>query len=470
MPSRYRFEGFIVSPGRRVILRAGLEVPLIPRYFDLLLLLIAQRHRAVQRGEILDAVWRDVVVSDGALSQAVRTLRRALGDTAREPHFIRTVSRHGYRFVHEGVVEETDEAPAVPAATTPAAEPIPAAPPAPPAGADPFAPALHLLLEDDPADGARPTDDARLEAAASLHLLGTAEALARLDRQPGHERARALLREARWDVAGAGPVPILGEPGWPRSFGALVMLRLRRAARIAASRLGGAAAGGAMAGALAGFAGGLLLQYGPGTGAPAGLPTTLALLGIAAGGIGAIGVGAGLVFAEAVARSMRGAALALCGSLAGGAIGAVLHLAIRGTLTGMFGRDVPAIGGGVEGLAIGAAAGLGYALSTPRPHGGGMATPHGLARVGAALVTGLLCAAAGVAVCRLGGNLVGTSLNQLAHAYSGSRVGLQPLARLLGETDPGPLTRTVSGGLEGLFFGAGLVTGLTRRPRPGPPG
>ena len=52
----------------------------------------------------------------------------------------------------------------------------------------------------------------------------------------------------------------------------------------------------------------------------------------------------------------------------------------------------------------------------------------------------------------------------LAHAYDGSHVGLAPLARMLGEADAGPLTRTVSGGLEGLFFGAGLVAGLTRRP------
>jgi len=458
----YSFEDFTISPGRRTMLRAGREIPLIPRYFDLLLLLIEQRHRSVQRGEILDTVWRDVVVSDGALSQAVRTLRRALGDTAREPRFIRTVSRHGYRFVHEGVVEGHVAAPAtVSAAPGPNATASPGAPP----DGDPIDAALRLLLEGNPADGTRPTDDARLEAAGSLHLLGTDAALARLDRQPGHERARALLREARWDVAGAGPVPLLGQPGWMRSFAVLVALRLRRAARIAAARLGSAAAGGATAGAIAGFVGGVLLQNGPGAGAPAGLPATLALLGIAAGGIGALGVGAGLVFAEAVARSMRGAALTLCGALAGGVTGAFLHLAIRGILAGMFGQDAPAIGGGVEGLAIGAAAGLGYALSTPRPHGGGMATPRRLARVTAALVTGLLCAAAGAILCRLGGNLAGTSLNVLAHAFSGSRVGLAPLARMLGEADAGPLTRTVSGGLEGFFFGAGLVSGLTRRPR-----
>ncbi|HEX6738419.1 MAG TPA: winged helix-turn-helix domain-containing protein, partial [Vicinamibacteria bacterium] len=103
---RYRFAGFEVSPARRHLLREGREVPLIPRYFDLLVLLLERRHEAVHRRDIFDRVWSDVVVSDGALSQAVRNLRRALGDDSREPLFIRTVSRHGYRFTYPEVVEE----------------------------------------------------------------------------------------------------------------------------------------------------------------------------------------------------------------------------------------------------------------------------------------------------------------------------------------------------------------------------
>ena len=73
---RYRFASFVVSPSRRAVIRDGREVPLIPRYFDLLMLLIARRGEAIHRREILDTVWSDVVVSDGALSQAVRTLRK----------------------------------------------------------------------------------------------------------------------------------------------------------------------------------------------------------------------------------------------------------------------------------------------------------------------------------------------------------------------------------------------------------
>ena len=83
-------------------------MPLIPRYFDLLLLLIERRREAVHRNEIFDRVWGDVTVSDSALSQAVRTIRRTLDDDPREPRFIRTVSRHGYQFVFADVIEEDE--------------------------------------------------------------------------------------------------------------------------------------------------------------------------------------------------------------------------------------------------------------------------------------------------------------------------------------------------------------------------
>src|SRR5258708_39201338 len=132
---RYVFAAFVLSPSRRVLLRGPREVSLIPRYFDLLVMLVERRGEAVRRREIFDAVWGDVVVSDGALSQAVRTLRRALGDDPRDPQFIRTVSRHGYQFVHAAVVEEADHG-HLPALAMPDAEP-----PAPPAARDEAAPA-----------------------------------------------------------------------------------------------------------------------------------------------------------------------------------------------------------------------------------------------------------------------------------------------------------------------------------------
>src|SRR5215207_4422255 len=92
-----------------MVLREGRELPLIPRYFDLLVFLIERRHEAVHRRDIFDRVWTDVIVSDSALTQAIRTIRRTLGDDPRGPRFIRTVSRHGYRFVFAEVIEEADD-------------------------------------------------------------------------------------------------------------------------------------------------------------------------------------------------------------------------------------------------------------------------------------------------------------------------------------------------------------------------
>ncbi|HEY6548962.1 MAG TPA: DNA-binding response regulator, partial [Vicinamibacteria bacterium] len=58
--SRYRFGEFTLCPGSRRLLRGPLELRLIPRYFDLLQLLVERRHEAVHRHDIFDRVWSDV--------------------------------------------------------------------------------------------------------------------------------------------------------------------------------------------------------------------------------------------------------------------------------------------------------------------------------------------------------------------------------------------------------------------------
>jgi DNA-binding winged helix-turn-helix (wHTH) protein len=454
---RYVFSEFTLSPARRVLLRSRREVPLIPRYFDLLVLLVERRQEAVARREILDAVWSDVVVSDGALSQAVRTLRRALGDDPREPVFIRTVSRHGYRFVFPDVVEQPDGDSVdlrVPRAEAPSASSASFA------DGDAFNAALERLTAPGPLDG-----EERREAAETLHALGTDEALARLDRDPRRARARALLRDTRWDVAGARPVPLVGQPDLPATLLWLVWLRFRRTERVASQRWAGAAAGGALTGLLAGIAGGLALRFGPGSQASSGVPAALGLVGLVVGGLGAAGVGAGLAAAEVVFRSRRGAALVVGGALGGGAVGAGAHLLALWTIQSLFGRDLSPTAGGFEGLVLGGAAGLGYALTTRRAEGG-MAAPRGWARARVVLVTGLACAAAAALLGATGSYLGAMSLDFVARAFPGSQVGVQPLSRLLGESEPGLVTRVVISGGEGLLFGAGLALGLTRRPPP----
>ncbi|HVH05920.1 MAG TPA: winged helix-turn-helix domain-containing protein [Myxococcota bacterium] len=394
--SSYRFESFVVSRPTRALLRGGREVPLIPRYFDLLLLLLERRHEAVPKQEIFDAVWGDVIVSDGSLSQAVRTLRRALGDDSRNPRFIRTVSRYGYRFVHDGVVEEVagerDRGGAASAAAaaagsgaTSAAAPRDvridagdAETSAPGLRVGDSAAALERLLAGDSARALE--DDDRREAAAVLHGLGTDAALSLIAGREGEAAARALLRDTRWDVAGAGRVPLWGAPHGLAAARLLAAHRLSSARRAVARRGSAAAAGGALAGALAGTLGALLLVAGPSSHASMRLPPTLALIGGIVGGLGAAGVGAGLALAEAASRSQRGAALVIGGALGGGAVGAAFHHVALWSIEGLFGHAPQGLGGGVEGFVIGCAAGVGYALATPRPRGGGMATPRGSAR------------------------------------------------------------------------------------------
>ena len=440
---RYAFGKFVLCPSRRLLLDSGRDVSLIPRYFDLLHLLIRRRDEAIARREILDTVWQDVVVSDGALSQAVRTLRRALGDDPREPRFIRTVSRHGYQFVFPDV-EVLD-------AGTPL-EPLGIlAPDVPDIQA-----AFAALVAESPEDGRR-------AAAENLHRIGTAEALGLLESGPAHARARAMLRDARWDLPQAGPVPIFGAPNPLRTLRELFALRLRRVLRVAGRRYLAAIGGAALAGLAAGFLGGLALYFGPGSQATRVVLGLLPLVGMVIAAAGASGVAAGLCTAEVLIRSRRSLALILFGALGGGAVGGLAHLVGSLVLQGMFGQDLSPVAGGLEGVVLGAATGWGYALATPRTEGG-MATPRGRSRLVAAVLAGSVGALAAAILTWSGSYLGALSLDLLAHSFPGSQVGLEPLARLLGETQPGPVTKLTIGAWEGFMFAFGTILGLTHRP------
>jgi DNA-binding winged helix-turn-helix (wHTH) protein len=455
---RYRFAEFVLSPRRRLLLRDGREQPLIPRYFDLLVFLVQRRHEAVHRRDIFERVWTDVIVSDSALSQAIRTIRRALGDDPREPRFIRTVSRHGYRFVHAEVTEEDDdgawpfEGDASSGLTSEPSAPTPAEP-----EGDAFEPLLERLTR--VATTAAEREDQR-EAAEILHALGTADALRRLGTRPRHEAARALLRDTRWDVGDAGHVPLLGQPGAMAAALELVRLRLRRAARIAAARWAAASIGGGLAGAVGGAMGGLVLAALPGSQASMAVAPVLAAIGACCGAAGGAGVGAGLSATEAVARSRRITALVCGAALGGGLAGLAAQWLARWSLMTLIGVSVD-VGGGMEGLAIGGAAGLGYGLATSGAEG--IAAPRGGRRLRVAAVTAAMCGLAALALTVAGRPLVGGTIHAIAELSAGSQATLTPLARLIGEPDFGPLTGAIVGTGEGLLFGLGLAFGLTRR-------
>jgi DNA-binding winged helix-turn-helix (wHTH) protein len=96
-----RFGGFEFDEGRRQLFRGGEPVPLEPKAFELLRLLISRRPEAVPRADIHEALWQGALVSESSLPGLIRDLRAVLGDDAAAPKFIRTLPRFGYAFCAE---------------------------------------------------------------------------------------------------------------------------------------------------------------------------------------------------------------------------------------------------------------------------------------------------------------------------------------------------------------------------------
>ena len=340
---RFRFDRFILDPANRQLLQDGAPVELNARYLDALALLVSEAGRLVSKERFLNEVWRGVPVTDEALTQCVKTLRRQLGDDAARPRFIETVPKHGYRFV---------------AAVEPAAD-----------AAEPI-----------PAYGIR----------------------------------RFLL------LGGAGTV--------------------------------GAGLAGLVGGLFYGFAG-ASQPLEPGMGA-ASVLLVLLWLTIAAALMG----GAGVSFGTAAAGFARNRAWSIAGGALGGlAVGGAVKLLGLDAFNLLLGRSPGDIPGAAEGFLLGGAVGLGAWL------GGRGREPPSLRRgAAAAALTG---GAAGLFIPLLGGRLMGGSLDQLARSFPGSRLRLDPIGALFGESGFGPVSQTVTGALEGALFG-GFVVGamiLARR-------
>ncbi len=79
--------------------RDGEVIALEPKALDVLLLLIERAPVVVEKGEIFGVVWKDVAVTDNALTRVIAQLRRALDDDARSPRYIETVATRGYRLI-----------------------------------------------------------------------------------------------------------------------------------------------------------------------------------------------------------------------------------------------------------------------------------------------------------------------------------------------------------------------------------
>ena len=100
MPAvRHVFGDVVLDTDRYELRRAGEPVHVEPQVFDVLALLLANRHRVVPKTELLDTVWGDRFVGESALTSRIKAARQAVGDDGSAQKVIRTVHGRGYRFV-----------------------------------------------------------------------------------------------------------------------------------------------------------------------------------------------------------------------------------------------------------------------------------------------------------------------------------------------------------------------------------
>ena len=331
----FRFEDFHLDPADRRLRRGDETVELNARYLDALTLLVGEAGGLVSKDRFLDEVWRGVPVTDEALTQCIRTLRRQLGDDASRPRFIETVPKHGYRFI----------------------APV----------------------------------------------------------QPSEHRRVSMAPSGAW-----------------RQFLLL-------------------GAAGTVGGGIAGFIGGLVYGFAgaaqplaPGMGAVSVLLVILCLT-ILVALLGGGGVSFGIA-AAGFPSARRWPWSVVGGALGGLAIGAAVKLLGLDAFNLLLGRSPGDITGPFEGALLGSAVGLGAGLASRLD-----SLRRGVAS--AALAGGT----AGMLISWLGGHRMGGSLDLLARQFPGSRLRLDRIGALFGETGFGPVSRIATGGLEGGLFGACVV-------------
>jgi DNA-binding winged helix-turn-helix (wHTH) protein/TolB-like protein/tetratricopeptide (TPR) repeat protein len=113
----YSFGRFQLDRRERRLLNDGAPVPLQPKVFDTLVLLVERHGELIGKAEMMEALWPGTFVGESALTKNISDLRKALADGADGTGFIETVPKTGYRFVRPvEIVQEAGIAPPAPAA------------------------------------------------------------------------------------------------------------------------------------------------------------------------------------------------------------------------------------------------------------------------------------------------------------------------------------------------------------------
>ncbi|MBN2364668.1 MAG: hypothetical protein EH225_00825 [Calditrichaeota bacterium] len=101
--SGYQIDDLFIDLRNRRLWRNGREIRLNSKYFDVLVFLVSHNNQLVSRDQLFEQIWPDVIVTDTALNQSIKDIRKAIGDNAKNPRYIKTVPKHGFMFIQEPV-------------------------------------------------------------------------------------------------------------------------------------------------------------------------------------------------------------------------------------------------------------------------------------------------------------------------------------------------------------------------------
>ena len=96
---KYTFGAYSVDESSELLLRGKKEILLRPKTYSVLVYLLENPGRLVSKAELMSVVWGGRSVEEGVLNQSITEIRQALRDNRKNPKFVQTVSRKGYRFI-----------------------------------------------------------------------------------------------------------------------------------------------------------------------------------------------------------------------------------------------------------------------------------------------------------------------------------------------------------------------------------
>jgi len=112
----WTFGAFALDEACSELTQSDVPVAIEPQSLRILIFLIRHRDRVVSKDDLIEEIWQGRAISDWAISGAIKAVRIALGDTARDRSFIKTIHGRGFRFVSD-VISKTPEKPPAPKPT-----------------------------------------------------------------------------------------------------------------------------------------------------------------------------------------------------------------------------------------------------------------------------------------------------------------------------------------------------------------